>query len=760
MKPTEEKIQSNTSDLPVYLFKQGNNCEAYRYFGAHLETRVGESGVVFRVWAPHAAAISVVGDFNSWKPGSHPMRKVDGDSVWELFIPGMKEYDVYKYCVTTRAGDLVYKADPYAFHAETRPSNGSKVYDLSGFAWHDAAWQTAQKKADVINGPMNIYEMHAGSWKMKEGGKPYNYSELADELIPYIKDMGYTHVELLPVMEYPFDGSWGYQVTGYFAPTSRYGTPKDFMSFVDKLHAAGIGVIMDWVPAHFPKDEFGLYNFDGEPCYEDPNPKRGEHKEWGTMVFDFGRNEVQSFLISSALYWLEQYHIDGLRVDAVASMLYLDYNRKQGEWEPNKDGGKENLEAVAFLRKLNNTVLGRHPHKYMIAEESTAWPMVTKPGYDGGLGFNFKWNMGWMNDMLCYCSADPFFRKDMHDKITFSFMYAFSENYILPLSHDEVVHGKCSLISKMPPPYENQFGGLRALYGYMAAHPGKKMLFMGGEFAQFSEWAYQRGLDWMLLDYPAHRQMQAYVKALNHFYLATPQLWEQDTDWRGFEWISHEDNRNNIIAFRRVAKDGSDIVVVVNFSPEEQQEYRIGVPITGTYEEIFTSDKTEFGGSGMANGKLKTENKPMHGQEQSIVLKIPRFGVLFFKGKARAKRRTKAEIEAAKAAAAKKPVKRTRSTKAVAKSGTKAVARTTEKAVAKTGSKSVAKTTEKAVARTGTKAVAKTTEKAVARTGTKAVAKTTEKAVARTGTKAVAKATEKAVSVPTDKAVTATGGSK
>ena len=726
MRPTEEKIQKDPSDLPIYLFKQGNNCEAYRYFGAHLETRAGESGVVFRVWAPHAAAISVVGDFNSWKPGSHPMRKVDGDSVWELFIPGVKEYDVYKYCVTTRGGDLIYKADPYAFHAETRPSNGSKVYDITGFAWHDDAWQAAQKKADVINGPMNIYEMHAGSWKLKDEKVPYNYSELADELIPYIREMGYTHVELLPVMEYPFDGSWGYQVTGYFAPTSRYGTPKDFMAFVDKMHEAGIGVIMDWVPAHFPKDGFGLYNFDGEACYEDPNPKRGEHKEWGTMVFDFGRSEVQSFLISSALYWLEQYHIDGLRVDAVASMLYLDYNRKQGEWEPNKNGGKENLEAVAFLRKLNDTVLGRHPHKCMIAEESTAWPMVTKPASDGGLGFNFKWNMGWMNDMLCYCSADPFFRKDMHDKITFSFMYAFSENYILPLSHDEVVHGKCSLISKMPPPYENQFGGLRALYGYMAAHPGKKMLFMGGEFAQFSEWAYQRGLDWMLLDYPAHRQMQAYVKALNHFYLATPQLWEQDTDWRGFEWISHEDNRNNIIAFRRVAKDGSDIVVVVNFSPEEQQEYRIGVPITGTYEEIFTSDKTEFGGSGMANGKLKTENKPMHGQEQSIVLKIPRFGVLFFKGKAKAKRRTKAEIEAAKAAAAKKPVKRTRSTKAVAKSGTKAVARTTEKAVAKTGSKSVAKTTEKAVARTGTKAVAKTTEKAV--------------------------------SVPTDKAVTATGG--
>ena len=756
MKPTEEKIHTDPSDLPIYLFKQGNNCEAYRYFGAHIETRAGESGVVFRVWAPHAAAISVVGDFNSWKPGSHPMHKVDQDSVWELFIPGMKEYDVYKYCVTTRAGDLVYKADPYAFHAETRPSNGSKVYDLNGFAWHDAAWQEAQKKADVINGPMNIYEMHVGSWKTKGENIPYNYSELADQLIPYITEMGYTHVELLPVMEYPFDGSWGYQVTGYFAPTSRYGTPKDLMAFVDKLHAAGIGVIMDWVPAHFPKDQFGLYRFDGEPCYEDPNPKRGEHKEWGTMVFDFGRSEVQSFLISSALYWLEQYHIDGLRVDAVASMLYLDYNRKQGEWEPNKDGGKENLEAVAFLRKLNDTVLGRHPHKYMIAEESTAWPMVTKPASDGGLGFNFKWNMGWMNDMLCYCSADPFFRKDMHDKITFSFMYAFSENYILPLSHDEVVHGKCSLIGKMPPPYENQFGGLRALYGYMAAHPGKKMLFMGGEFAQFSEWAYQRGLDWMLLDYPAHRQMQAYVKALNHFYLETPQLWEQDTDWHGFEWISHEDNRNNIIAFRRIAKDGSDIVAVVNFSPEEQPEYRIGVPIMGTYEEIFTSDKSEFGGSGITNGKVKTDSKPLHGQEQSINIKIPRFGVLFFKGRPKAKRRTRAEIEAAKKLAEqekqeKKPARRTAAKTKAAKTAV------TKKAKAEVAVKAKAEVAVKAkadVAVKGETSVVKTGTKAVARTGPKEVAVKGEKAVAVKGEKAVAIKGEKAVAVKSETAVT------
>ena len=740
------------------LFYSGRDCRAFDYMGAHPFVQDGEQGYLFRVYAPEAEKVSVMGEFNDWNRDADYMTR-DEQGIWEKFIPNIPEYAAYKYSVWAKSGDVFDKSDPYGFHFETRPGNATKAYDLDGYEWGDASWLDWRKKHLPYSNPVNIYECHLGSWKMHEDGNFYSYRQLADELVPYVKEMGYTHIEFMPLTEYPFDGSWGYQVIGYFAATSRYGTPKDLMYLIDKAHQAGLGVIMDWVPAHFPKDGCGLVEFDGSHLYEYADPLKMEHKEWGTRVFDYGKVSTRNLLFSSAMFWIEKFHMDGLRVDAVASMLYLDYNR-QGEWRPNVHGGRENLEAVDFLRLLNEYILTDHPDVMMIAEESTAWPMVTKPGYDGGLGFNFKWNMGWMNDMLCYCSADPFFRKDMHDKITFSFMYAFSENYILPLSHDEVVHGKCSLISKMPPPYENQFGGLRALYGYMAAHPGKKMLFMGGEFAQFSEWAYQRGLDWMLLDYPAHRQMQAYVKALNHFYLATPQLWEQDTDWRGFEWISHEDNRNNIIAFRRVAKDGSDIVVVVNFSPEEQQEYRIGVPITGTYEEIFTSDKTEFGGSGMANGKLKTENKPMHGQEQSIVLKIPRFGVLFFKGKARAKRRTKAEIEAAKAAAAKKPVKRTRSTKAVAKSGTKAVARTTEKAVAKTGSKSVAKTTEKAVARTGTKAVAKTTEKAVARTGTKAVAKTTEKAVARTGTKAVAKATEKAVSVPTDKAVTATGGSK
>ena len=736
----KKKSAAPAAEKRSELFYSGRDCRAFDYMGAHPFVQDGEQGYLFRVYAPEAEKVSVMGEFNDWNRDADYMTR-DEQGIWEKFIPNIPEYAAYKYSVWAKSGDVFDKSDPYGFHFETRPGNATKAYDIDGYEWGDASWLDWRKKHLPYSNPVNIYECHLGSWKMHEDGNFYSYRQLADELVPYVKEMGYTHIEFMPLTEYPFDGSWGYQVIGYFAATSRYGTPKDLMYLIDKAHQAGLGIIMDWVPAHFPKDGCGLVEFDGSHLYEYADPLKMEHKEWGTRVFDYGKVSTRNLLFSSAMFWIEKFHMDGLRVDAVASMLYLDYNR-QGEWRPNVHGGRENLEAVDFLRLLNEYILTDHPDVMMIAEESTAWPMVTKPGYDGGLGFNFKWNMGWMNDMLCYCSADPFFRKDMHDKITFSFMYAFSENYILPLSHDEVVHGKCSLIGKMPPPYENQFGGLRALYGYMAAHPGKKMLFMGGEFAQFSEWAYQRGLDWMLLDYPAHRQMQAYVKALNHFYLATPQLWEQDTDWRGFEWISHEDNRNNIIAFRRVAKDGSDIVVVVNFSPEEQQEYRIGVPITGTYEEIFTSDKTEFGGSGMANGKLKTENKPMHGQEQSIVLKIPRFGVLFFKGKARAKRRTKAEIEAAKAAAAKKPVKRTRSTKAVAKSGTKAVARTTEKAVAKTGSKSVAKTTEKAVARTGTKAVAKTTEKAVARTGTKAVAKTTEKAV----------------SVPTDKAVTATGG--
>ena len=623
------KKEHKHAELPVYLFKQGNNFEAYRFFGAHMERQGDREGVVFRTWAPHAKAVCIVGDFNSWVPGSHPMQQLEDSGIWEAFVPGIQEYDVYKYCITTQSDELLFKADPYAFHAETRPSNGSKVYNLEGYQWQDGEWEAKQKKADPINAPMNIYELHAGSWKVKENGDPYNYSELADQLIPYLQYMGYTHVELLPVTEHPFDGSWGYQVTGYFAPTSRYGTPKDFMNFVDKCHQAGIAVIMDWVPAHFPKDAFGLYMYDGAPCYEDPNPRRGEHKEWGTMVFNYGMPEVESFLVSSALFWIEQYHIDGLRVDAVASMLYLDYNRRDGEWEANIHGGKENLEAIAFLRKLNSTVLGRHPHKLMIAEESTAWPMVSKPAEDGGLGFNFKWNMGWMNDMLSYMSTDPLFRAGNHNKVTFSFFYAFSENFVLPISHDEVVHGKGSLINKMPGEYKDKFANLRTFYGYMMAHPGKKLLFMGQEFAQFSEWNEAKGLDWMLLEYDSHRQMEAYVRDLNHFYTEHPELWEVDYSWEGFQWIVPDDNQQSVIAFLRRDAKGKMIMVVCNFNPIQRVDYQMGVPNPGTYKELLNSDDVKYGGGGVHNPAKRTRKKPMHGFDQSIQLTLPPLSTVY-----------------------------------------------------------------------------------------------------------------------------------
>ena len=663
----------NPSDLPIYLFKQGNNMEAYRYFGAHLCAQDGQAGVVFRVWAPHAQAVSVVGDFNRWTPDADMMHKV-ADAVWELFIPGMKAYDVYKFCITTPSGEQVYKADPYAFHAETRPANGSKVYDIGGYPWGDAAWDEAQKKRDVLNSPMLIYELHAGSWKMKEEGVPYNYSELADELIPYIKEMGYTHVELLPITEYPFDGSWGYQVTGYFAPTSRYGTPHDFMAFVDKLHQAGIGVILDWVPAHFPKDGYGLYMFDGAPCYEDPNPRRGEHKEWGTMVFNYGMPEVQSFLISSALFWVEQYHIDGLRVDAVASMLYLDYNRRDGEWEQNVNGGKENLEAIAFLQKCNSTVLGRYPYKMMIAEESTAWPLVTKPASDGGLGFNFKWNMGWMNDMLSYMKTDPLFRAGNHGKVTFSFFYAFSENFVLPISHDEVVHGKCSLINKMPGDYEQKFANLRTFYGYMTAHPGKKLLFMGQEFGQFIEWDENKPLDWMLLGYDKHRQLQAYVKDLNAFYRETPAMWEIDYSWEGFQWIVPDDNQQSVIAFLRRDAKGKMVMVVCNFNPVLREGYEMGVPNAGSYKEVLNSDDPKYGGSGVTNGTVRSRKGAMHGFEQHVSLTLPPLSTLYFSVPAPRKKAAKpaaAKPDAQKTAAKKTAAKKPASKKAAApKAGT------------------------------------------------------------------------------------------
>ncbi len=667
------KAAAKDAGYPIFLFKQGNNQEAQRYFGAHLCQQDGQDGAVFRVWAPHAKAVSVVGDFNSWVPGSHPMTKVE-EGIWELFIPGIKEYDIYKFCVTSPSDELLFKADPYAFHTETRPSNGSKVYDLDGYAWNDGAWLEQQEKQDVINSPVSIYEMHMGSWKMKDENTPYNYSEVADLLIPYIKDMGYTHVELLPITEYPFDGSWGYQVSGYFAPTSRYGTPKDFMAFVDKLHQAGIGVILDWVPAHFPRDGYGLYMFDGAPCYEDPNPRRGEHKEWGTMVFNYGMGEVQSFLISSALFWIDQYHLDGLRVDAVASMLYLDYNRRDGEWEPNVNGGKENLEAIAFLQKCNGVVLGRHPHKMMIAEESTAWPMVTKPAADGGLGFNFKWNMGWMNDMLSYMKTDPLFRAGNHGKVTFSFFYAFSENFILPISHDEVVHGKCSLINKMPGDYETKFANLRTFYGYMMAHPGKKLLFMGQEFGQFIEWDEKKPLDWMLLEYDKHRQLQSYVRDLNAFYKENPAMWQVDYSWEGFQWIVPDDNQQSVVIFLRRDAAGKMILVACNFNPVLRQGYKLGVPVSGTYKELLNSDDARYGGGDVHNAPVRSVKGAMHGFDQHIKIDLPPLSTIYFSVPMPRKRKSKEDAKAAGKPAAKSAAKKPAAQKAAAKPAAKKAA--------------------------------------------------------------------------------------
>ncbi|MEG1568224.1 MAG: 1,4-alpha-glucan branching protein GlgB [Oscillospiraceae bacterium] len=645
------------ADLPIYLFKKGSNFESYKFFGSHLDEVGGEQGVMFRVWAPHAKAVSLVGDFNSWIPGATPLENLRESGIWQCFVPGLLEYDIYKYCVTTPADDLVFKADPYAVHAETRPSSCSKVYNLSGYEWTDAAWQSSAAKHNSTDSAVNIYELHAGSWRRYPDGNPLDYKALAKELIPYIKDMGYTHIELMPLAEYPFDGSWGYQVTGYFAPTSRYGTPKDFMHFVNECHKAGIGVIMDWVPAHFPKDEFGLYRFDGTPCYEDQNPLKAEHKEWGTMVFDYARGEVQSFLISNALYWLTEFHIDGLRVDAVASMLYLDYNRNDGQWQRNKNGGNENLEAIDFIQKLNTEIFLRKPHAMMIAEESTAWAKVSHPVIDGGLGFNFKWNMGWMNDMLSYMSIDPLFRAGNHNKVTFSFFYAFSENFVLPISHDEVVHGKCSLINKMPGEYEQKFAELRTFYGYMMAHPGKKMLFMGQEFAQFTEWSEEHELDWGLLKFEKHAAMQAYVKALNTLYKETPVFWEIDYDWQGFQWIVPDDNTQSVIAFIRRDKKGKEIIAVCNFAPVLREGYRIGVPRKGTYKEILSSDEVRFGGTGISNEGVTAQAIPMHGQEFSISLRVPPLSTMYFAApvshakKADTAAKTKAKPPVKKAAA-------------------------------------------------------------------------------------------------------------
>lgn len=616
----------------IEKFHNGENFKSYRFLGAHKLKRDKINGTVFRVWAPNAKTVSVIGDFNDWDKNKNVMSKIDPQGVFECFVPReIPNFSMYKFLITTNNNDELIKIDPYAYHFEEGCKKASKIFDIDNFHWTDGNWIKKKKNAGVFDIPINIYEVHLGSFKKYKDGNNFSYAKLADELIDYVKNMGYTHIEILPVCEFPYDGSWGYQVTGYFAPTSRFGSPKDFMSFINKCHNKNIGVIMDWVPAHFPKDAHGLFKYDGTACYEYSDYQKCEHKEWGTVVFDYSKNEVVSFLVSSVMFWLEKYHIDGIRVDAVASMLYLDYNRKNGEWTPNQYGGRENIEAAAFLKELNKAVFLEFPDTLMIAEESTTWPLVTKPVDVGGLGFNYKWNMGWMNDMLEYVSTDPYFRPSKHKNITFSFFYAFSENFILPISHDEVVHGKCSLINKMPGDYDMKFAGVRAFIAYMMAHPGKKLMFMGTEFGQFKEWNYKNELDWLLLDYPTHKNLQNFFKAINHFYLKSTPLFEQDFSWNGFSWISNDDYLKSVISFRRIDKKGKELIIICNFQPVERKDYRIGVPYSGVYNEVFSTNDEAFGGTGSMNKKnIHSEKIPMHGFENSISLVLSPMSVSYF----------------------------------------------------------------------------------------------------------------------------------
>ena len=686
-------------------FHAGTSARAYDLLGAHRSYMFGQLGVVFRVWAPNAAAVSVVGDFNYWNPEANPMGKISEAGVWECFIPNVvTEFANYKYCIDTQWGERLYKCDPYAFHYETRPNNSSKFYDIEGFEWGDDEWIKGKKPNTHGEEPINVYEVHAGSWKKSDHGEFISYRELADELIPYAAEMGYTHIEFMPLTEYPFDGSWGYQVTGYYAPTSRYGTPHDFMYLIDKAHKAGLGVILDWVPAHFPKDGYGLARFDGTCCYEYEDWRKGEHKEWGTLVYNYSRYEVISFLISSAMFWMEKYHIDGIRVDAVASMLYLDYNRKDGEWEPNKFGGKENLEAIEFLKRLNETCTKLFPGNMMIAEESTAFPMVSRPTDMGGLGFSYKWNMGWMNDMLRYLALDPIYRPYHHDNLTFSLIYAFSENFMLPISHDEVVYGKCSLINKMPGDYEMKFAGVKTFIAYMMSHPGKKLTFMGCEIGQFDEWNYEGELNWEVLDYDRHRELKTFFKEINNFYKTNPPLYEVDSSWQGFQWICHSDYQQSILVFRRIAKNGDELISVCNFQPMLRENYIIGVPCAGTYAEVFSTDKEEFGGSGFTNGaQIKSKKKACHDLPDSITLTIPPMSVLYLKCVKKTQPRKKADKPAEKKAAAKatvktaekRPAARTTAKTAEKKSAAKTTAKAAEKPSAK---KDAAKKDEKPAA--------------------------------------------------------------
>ncbi|MDD6247289.1 MAG: 1,4-alpha-glucan branching protein GlgB [Firmicutes bacterium] len=615
-----------TESLQHFLeqFHTTGCADAFRYMGCHF----ADGGAVFRVWAPKAESVSVVGDFNFWNEQDLPMQKIS-DGVWEAFSVYAQPGGAYKYCVTGQNGRKVYKTDPYGTRCKALPDTSSVLEPPDSFVWHDGAYRARRKKQNALNRPLNIYEVHAGSWKRHTDGSAYSWDDLTAELIPYVKDMGYTHIELLPIMEYPYDPSWGYQVTCYYAPTHRYGTPEQLMRFVDECHRQSLGVILDWVPAHFPKDENGLYEFDGACCYELSDPMMNEHPDWTTRIFDYGKPEVRSFLVSNACYWLERFHVDGIRVDAVASMLYLDYNRQV--YKPNRFGGKENLEAIEFLRELNNAAFRVNPAVMMIAEESTAFPLVTRPDYDGGLGFLFKWNMGWMNDMLRYMSLDPLYRKGDHNALTFSMTYAFSENFVLPLSHDEVVHGKCSLIGKMPGNYDDKFANLRVFYAYQMAHPGKKLNFMGNELAQFIEWNYTQGLDWVLLDYDRHRQMQAFVRELNHFYLEHPQLWENDSDWDGFQWIDCDDRDRSIVTFRRISRSGKELVVICNFCPVVRERYRVGLPKAGWYVPVLNTDEARFGGYGFMARPRKAEKKPYQKLPYSAEFYLPPMSVTYYR---------------------------------------------------------------------------------------------------------------------------------
>ncbi len=622
---------AKVNDLAPYLFHQGTNYTAYEYLGAH-KTR---NGYVFRVWAPNADTIMLTGDFNGWSEDT-PMSRVTEGGVWEVELPRgiVKDGDKYKYKIYG-CGQVHYKADPYAIRAELPPETASVIYEKKAYKWKDKGWLEYRQSTAVefYRQPMNIYELHLGSWKCHEDGTPFTYTELARELTTYVKQMGYTHIEIMPITEYPYDGSWGYQVCSYFAPTARYGAPEEFKGFVDSMHEAGIGVILDWVPAHFPKDRHGLYEFDGKPLYEYQGWDRIEHEGWGTRRFDVGREEVQSFLISSASYWLREYHIDGLRVDAVASMIYLDYDKRAGEWIPNSDGSNRCKEAIAFFRKLNSHIKGEFPDVLMIAEESTAWNNVTTFA-DGGLGFDMKWNMGWMNDTLSYAELDPIYRKYHHDKITFSLTYAFGEKYILPISHDEVVHGKKSFLDKMSGDYWQKFASARAFLGYMMVHPGKKLFFMGSEIGQFREWDYEGEIEWFLLEYETHAKFQRYVAELNHLYLASPELWQRDDSWGGFSWIDANNSSQSIISLRRFDDEGNELEVLINFTPVVYEDYRLGVPYEGVYEEIFCSDAKKFGGSGVVNeGELKSENAGAHGLMHSIKLRVPPLGMAVIKRK-------------------------------------------------------------------------------------------------------------------------------